>query len=401
MTAASGDIHGGGSVQLPLLVLARVCTTAVFMTYPACLNALLTQWQMSATQAGIVQGGFTAGFAISLLVSSVLCDRTGAKRVFNVATLLSAAAAICFALFARSFESAVVFMSLMGLSQGGTYTPAIMLVAANTPDRKRASAVGWVLAGMSAGYVISIFLSITLLTLYGYEAAFLSTALITVLGWVFGYLAVRYARELGHGESHGDTTFTDPMKRRSRLLTVGYIGHCWELFGAWAWIPAFLAAAILVQGTMSPIELGLWTALTLHLTGFFSSFLAGYAADHFGARRVLIAFALLGMICSASIGWLSELSAVWLLVVAAIYGFVTIADSSVLSAAMTEAVPPRYLGRVLGLRSVLGVGAGALSPAVFGLTLDLSPGDFAWGFAFSTLAVGALVATVCAVLLRR
>ena len=306
MTAAPGDIHGGGSVQLPLLVLARVCTTAVFMTYPACLNALLTQWQMSATQAGIVQGGFTAGFAISLLVSSVLCDRIGAKRVFNVATLLAAAAAVCFALFARSFESAVVFMSLMGLSQGGTYTPAIMLVAANTPDRKRASAVGWVLAGMSAGYVISIFLSITLLTLYGYEAAFLSTALITVLGWAFGYLAVRYARELVHGEDHGNTTFTDPMKRRSRLLTVGYIGHCWELFGAWAWIPAFLAAAILAQGTMSPIELGLWTALTLHLTGFFSSFLAGYAADHFGARRVLIAFALLGMICSASIGWLSD-----------------------------------------------------------------------------------------------
>ena len=45
---------------------------------------------------------------------------------------------------------------------------------------------------------------------------------------------------------------------------------------------------------MSPIELGLWTALALHLSGFFASFLSGYAADRFGARSVLIAFAVTG-----------------------------------------------------------------------------------------------------------
>ena len=28
------------------------------------------------------------------------------------------------------------------------------------------------------------------------------------------------------------------------LLMLGYIGHSWELLGAWAWVPAFLAAAI-------------------------------------------------------------------------------------------------------------------------------------------------------------
>lgn len=37
----------------------------------------------------------------------------------------------------------------------------------------------------------------------------------------------------------------------------GYIAHSWELLGALAWVLAFLAAAILSRGTMSPIELGL------------------------------------------------------------------------------------------------------------------------------------------------
>ena len=399
MTTFSINQDATGSVHLPTLVLARVCTTVIFMTYPACLSALLTEWQMSATQAGVVQGIFTAAFAASLLISSVLCDRVGAKRVFNTATMLSALAAILFALFARSFETALIWMAVMGLSQGGTYTPAIMLVAANTPQRKRASAVGWVLAGMSAGYVISIFLSTALLAARGYETAFVVTASITAFGWLFGYVAVRRAGDAGREASRADAAFDDSMKRRSRLLTLGYIGHCWELFGAWGWIPAFLAAAVLSRGTMSAIELGLWTALALHLSGFFASFLSGYAADRFGARSVLIALAVLGGLCSISVGWLADLTVPLLLCVVAIYGFATIGDSSVLSAAMADAVPPQHLGRVLGLRSVLGIGAGALSPAVFGLTLDLAPGAYAWGFAFSTLALGAAFATLCAVLL--
>ena len=401
MTTQSSKLSSTSSINLPFLVLTRVCTAAIFMTYPACLSVLLTEWQMSATRAGIVQGLFTAAFALSLLVASYLCDHIGAKRVFKTATMLSAFTAILFAIFARSFETAVFFAPLVGLAQGGTYTPAIMLVSANTPQKKKASAVGWVLAGMSAGYVISIFLSTTMLTLYGYQIAFLSTSVLTAVGWGLGHVAIRHARDHVRGDSSVDSVFSPSMKRRSRLLTIGYIGHCWELFGAWAWVPAFLAAAILTEGTVSPIELGLWTALALHLSGFFASFLSGYAADHFGARSVLIAFALLGAICSISIGWLTDLSVPLLLGITAVYGFATIGDSSVLSSAMTDAVPAGRLGRVLGVRSVLGVGSGAASPAVFGLALDLAPGAFAWGYAFSALAVGAVLATVCAVLLHR
>ncbi len=395
------DDGSHGTVNLPFLVLARVCTTVIFMTYPACLSSLLTDWQMNATRAGIVQGVFTAAFACSLLVSSILCDRIGARRIFNSATISSALAALLFALFARSYETALVTMCLMGLSQGGTYTPAIMLVTANTPQRKRASAVGWVLAGMSAGYVISIFLSSALLAARGYEAAFLVTAWITVLGWVSGYFAVRRARDQTIGPGEDDTAFDDSMRRRSRLLTLGYVGHCWELFGAWAWVPAFLAAAILTRGTMSAIELGLWTALALHLSGFFASFLSGYAADRFGARPVLIAFALLGGLSSLSVGWLQDLSVPLLLAIVAVYGFATIGDSAVLSSAMADAVPAHRLGRVLGLRSVLGIGAGAMAPVAFGLTLDLAADAQSWGFAFSILALGAVVAILCAALLPR
>ena len=385
-----------GMINLPGLVLARICTTAIFMTYPACLSGLLESWQMSAARAGLIQGGFTAAFALSLLLSSLLCDRIGAKRIFGLASAASAAAALFFALFARSFETGLLALFLVGMTQGGTYTPAIMLVSANSDPARKSAAIGWVLAGMSIGYVISIFLSTTLQTRFGYQAAFLVTAAITLFGWGLAVFSVKNAQEGQIAQVTAGGEFSAGMRRRARLLTLGYIGHSWELLGMWAWVPAFLAAAALAQGSISALELGLWTALALHLSGFFSSFLSGYAADRFGARPVLIAFALLGCLCSAVIGWLPGLSLPILLALVAVYGFATIGDSAVLSSAMTDAVPAQHLGKVLGLRSVLGIGAGALAPVLFGLSLDSFPGASGWGIAFSTLALGGLLATVCA-----
>ena len=82
---------------------------------------------------------------------------------------------------------------------------------------------------------------------------------------------------------------------------------------------------------MTGIEVGVWTAVTLHVSGFFGSFLSGYAADHFGAKPVLLTFSLVGAACSLLVGWPSELNVALLLALVWIYGFAIIGDSSVLS----------------------------------------------------------------------
>jgi MFS family permease len=388
------------SVNMPMLVLARACTTAVFMTYPACLDRLMDVWQMTATRAGVVQGAFTASFAVSLLVVSIQCDRFGAKRVFAWAALSCAASALCFAAFARSFESALVWMALLGLAQGATYTPAIILVSSNAPSDRKASAVGWVLAGMSAGYVLSIVLSNVMLAAADYRLAFAVTAVVAVAGSALSIAATWNASDQVVPINPGRTS-DGPWKRQAWLLTLGYIGHNWELFGAWAWIPAFLATSLQSQGRMSGVEIGLWIAVTLHVSGFFASFLSGYAADRFGAKPVLVGFALVGAACSLAVGWLNDLNVALLLALVAVYGFAIIGDSSVLSSAMTEAVPASQLGQALGLRSILGVGVGSVSPIAFGMALDMTPATVSWGLAFCTLAVGGALAFACAIAFRK
>lgn len=373
------------SVHMPMLVLARACTTAVFMTYPACLRSLMDAWQMTAARAGTVQGAFTASFAISLLVVSFLCDRFGAKRVFVWSAIACAFSAVFFAVSARSFESALVCMALLGATQGASYTPAIILASTNAQPHRKASAVGWILAGMSAGYVISILVANVMLAVADYRLSFAVTSAIAVVGSVLSVVATRHAVDPATPADRVKTHDDRRWKRQARFLTLGYIGHTWELFGAWAWIPAFLTASLLSQHHMTGIEIGLWTAVTLHVSGFLGSFLSGYAADRFGAKPVLVGFSVIGTVCSLVVGWLGELNVALLLAVVAVYGFAIIGDSAVLSSAMTEAVPPSQLGRALGVRSIIGVGAGSVSPIVFGLAVDSAPASLSWGLAFSTL----------------
>ena len=68
---------------------------------------------------------------------------------------------------------------------------------------------------------------------------------------------------------------------------------------------------------------------------------------------------------------------------------------------MTDTVPAHYLGRVLGMRSIFGIGAGSFSPITFGLALDVAPAALGWGYGFCVLALGGAVAFISALMPER
>jgi MFS family permease len=347
-----------------------------------------------------VQASFSAGFAISLFITSWLADHIGARRMFVWFCWLGAVTALGFALFARSFEQALWLYGLVGFAQGGSYSPAIMLVAQQLPPAGRGAGVGWVLAGMSAGYVGSISLSLGLIALFDYRIAFLACAIGTVVGAVLGTVAVARVANRIAGPPLAARRASLVRDRRARLLTMGYMGHCWELFGMWAWAPAFLVASLGDRFALGAVGLGIAIAMALHLSAFVASITMGGASDRYGRRAVLLGVAAVGALCSFGFGWSGALPAGLLLLLAALYGFTALGDSSVLSAAMSEAVPADYLGRALAVRSILGIGVGAVAPAAFGAVLDLSAPGEGWGWAFALMGLGGVVATVCAALLR-
>ena len=399
---ASTDVEPGERSWLVALCLSRFFFNLIYMTYAATLPTLSREWDMTATESGFVQTGFFAGFAISLFFTSWFSDHIGAKRIFLTFCWLSAGASLGFALYARSYVDALWLYSLVGFFQGGTYIPAIMLVSQKLPSERRGAGVGWVLAAMSAGYVGSISLGTGLTATHGYETAFLVCACGSVVGALFGTSAAKRSANVVSKSIEGTGAWSVLFRdRRSLLLNVGYIGHTWELFGVWAWAPAFLIVSLGDRYALGAVGLGIAIAIMLHLSGFFSSFSMGRASDRFGRRIVLIVMAAAGTACSFGFGWAGALPATLLLLFTALYGFAAIGDSAVLSTAMTESVPPEFLGRALAVRSILGIGIGSFAPSAFGAVLDASQPGQGWGWAFVALGIGGLIATVCAVLLPK
>lgn len=360
-------------------------------------------WGMNAAEAGSVQSTFNLAYAVSLVVTSWLSDRWGARQVFLGSTLLTALTGLALALFARSYESALLLFGLFGLCHGGSYTPAIMLVAQGAPAERRGGAIGLVLAAASIGYAGSIAISSSLAASLGYHTAFALCAGATALAAATGWLACRGRPRHAPGtRGAGAVGRIRGDRRQSVCITLGYTAHCWELLGMWAWMPAFLLGAFAAasDGGIGAAG-GLWIGVALHLSGCVASLVTGRASDRYGRRAVLIALAAAGALCSFAAGWLSASPAALLLAFTALYGFAALGDSPVLSAAIADAVPARSLGFALAVRSILGFGAGGLAPLAFGAVRDALPGAEGWIVAFSLLGVGGLLATLFALLLPR
>lgn len=370
------------------------------MMYAGALPELMSEWRMTAAQAGSVQTTFNVAYAISLVLTGWLSDRLGARRVFIWSSACTAIVGLLVATFARSFESGLLLFTVFGLCQGGTYTPSIMLIAQGVPSERRGFAIGLLLAGASFGYASSIAIATAAGTSIGYETAFAICGTAPVVALIAGWLGARERPNLiARNHAMGAVPAGQPPRRTSVYLTLGYTAHCWELLGMWAWVPTFLVAALAGSMLSGALAQGVWIGITLHLSGCIAALTMGHASDRFGRRSVLIALALMGSAFSLLMGWLEGAPAIVLLAMTALYGFAVLGDSPVLSTAISEAVPPNVLGTALAVRSILGFGAGGLAPLAFGAVRDAAPAGLGWILAFSCLGAGGLLAALFAMLL--
>ena len=389
----------------------RALSQTVTMVYAAALPVLQQEWGMSAAKAGTISSGYQIGYAVSLLIISSLADKMGAKLLFLASTLSGAALTIVFAFLARDYVSALILYTLVALAIGGSYTTGLIILSERYAPERRGMATGFYIASSSLGYFLSLVLSGIAIPLGGYTLSFLLTAGATALSGMVLWITVSRTKETVVAKDREQSFRKEVLGNKPAMLFIGaYTAHCWELLGLWAWAPAFMTACLMAQGAegLRAAGMGSYVTAGFHLSGLVASFSMGSLSDRLGRARVILFLSGISTLCSFVFGWTVGLPFSVIMAIGIIYHFSSLGDSPVLSAGLTEVVAPSYLGVAFGLRSLLGFGAGAISPVVFGAILDWTNPHGAghlyyahWGWAFVSLGLPGFGAVWAAHQLRR
>lgn len=373
--------------MLALLGLAELLGMSLWFAGNAVAPQLAPGWSLSGSEIGwltaAVQLGFVAGTAVVAVLN--LADIMPSRALFATAAVLGAGCNAAL-LAADGFMTAVATRFACGFCLAGVYPPAMKMIATWFKTR-RGLAVGTVVGALTVGkatpYLVHAFPGA------GVEAIVLSGSAGALVAAVLVWLAYRDGPYPFPARPFAwSLVATVARQPRWRLATGGYLGHMFELYSYWTWIPAFLAASAAAQSVAvaAPDTASLVSALafaTIAIGGL-GCVWGGLVADRIGRERLVMISLAASALCALLIGFTFGQSWLLLAPVALAWGFFVIADSAQFSVLVTESVPAHTVGTALMLQTSLGF-------LLTTLTIQLIPpvvSAIGWAWAFPVLAVG-------------
>lgn len=341
------------------------------------------RWSLSPSQTGwlttIVQLGFVAGTAASAMLN--LADVLPSKRLFASAAFAGAVvnAAI---LGAPSYAIALMLRFLTGFCLAGVYPPAMKMISTWFRSQ-RGLAIGTIVGALTVGkatpYLVHAIPDV------GVDAVILTAS----AGAVIAGLIVAV------GFHEGPFPFAPrPFSwglvgsvvgvKEWRLATGGYLGHMWELYAFWTWIPAFLAASAAASPHHESAGMVSLIAFLVIAVGGAGCVWGGLYSDRHSRERLVTISLVASGACSLVVGFFFGAS-LWLLApLALVWGFFVVADSAQFSALVTESVPGHAVGTALTVQTSIGF---LLTMVTIQLVSAIAART-GWQWAFAVLALG-------------
>jgi len=372
--------------MLGLLALAELLGMSLWFAASAVGAPLAVRLSVTSHQAvwltPMVQLGFVFGTAAAALLN--LADILPSKRYFATAAVIGALvnAAI---LLTTSFAITLVLRFLTGFALAGVYPPA-MKMASTWFRARRGLAIGAVVGALTVGKASPYLV-------HAFPAAGIATVILVASGFAV-------AAAILVGAFYRDGPYPFPPRKFSwglvgavvrgsefQLATGGYLGHMWELYSFWSWIPLFIAESLIAGGMARDTHTTSLSSLVAFATiaiGGIGCIWGGLVADARGRERLVAISLTLSGLCALLMPIVFGQS-LWLLAPLALaWGFFVIADSAQFSALVTESVPPHAVGTALTLQTSLGFLLTSISTLLVYPIVDL----VGWRWLFPILALG-------------
>jgi MFS family permease len=391
----------GRWVQLAVFAAGTLLALSPWFSAAAVGPTLAADWGLTGLQLPLMTVLVQLGFAAAALVSAMagIADVVPGRYLFAAGAIVAGAANLGFALLAHDAAAGLVFRALTGAAIAFVY-PVGMKLIAGWFARDRGLAVGILIGAITVGSATP--------HLFRAVGAFAGAdwrpivATASVAAFAGGLLVLAFGRP-GPLETAAPrfslrlatVAFREPAVR---LANIGYLGHMWELYAMWTWVPAFIVASLTMAGITDRAAASL-AAFAVVAVGGVGCVAAGYLADRAGRTLITIGAMAASGASALVIGVLFGGPPAAMLAVAIFWGLTVVADSAQFSTAVTELAPPGTSGSALSLQ----VAAGFVLTGVTILGVGvLGPVDgIGWRVAFGSLALGPLVGVIAMARLRR
>ncbi|HSU83860.1 MAG TPA: MFS transporter [Thermoanaerobaculia bacterium] len=373
--------------QVGLLAATILLAMTVWFSASAVVPQLTAEWKLSGGESSWLTMSVQIGFVLGALLSALLnlADRVPAHRLVAGSALLAAAANAAIPLLGVGLAPALALRFLTGIALAGVYPPGMKLVASWCRE-DRGFGIGILVGALTLGSGVPHLLNA--LPVFGtggmppWRSVLLATSAQSAIAGLLAAAFIHPGPYLGKAPPF-DWRYAGRVlaDRPTRLANFGYLGHMWELYAMWAWVPIFLLASY--QGAGNSPRAARLAGFGVLAAGAVGCVVAGRLADRLGRTRVASWSLIVSGLCALTAGLFfhhpGPLTAICLL-----WGFAVVADSAQFSAAVTELTDPRYAGTALTIQTSLGFLLTLFTIRIIPPLAD----RFGWEHAFLILAIG-------------
>ncbi len=335
---------------------------------------------IASNLVSIVQFGFMLGTFVFALTN--ITDKLSPKSFFFINACIGAISNLLI-LYVDNFPQLMILRFITGICMGGVYPAAIKMTATWFSGAVLGKAMGFTIGALALGTAFPHILSHLGTQLVPSQVIYIVVTLAFTGGCIIYFFVPNgpFLKNTSHF-SFNNIIIVFKINNYRRAL-FGFLGHMWELFAFWQFLPVFISYYNKMNHVALPVSLISYFTIAF---GFLGCILGGYFSVKFGSLRVAKLNLILSGLCCLFSPFLIKFPPLLFLAVLLVWGVSVLGDSPQFSTLVSQVVPLHLVGTAITIMTCIGYTCSILSLQLLSYVSNHISSDYL----FSLLLLGPL-----------